>query len=239
MPDHIEVETNELQEKIQEEQEEIEHLEKEESEVSWVRYVGLTTAIFAVFAAISALQSGSLINEAMIHQIKASDTWAEYQASREKDHLYSVALNGLVDANAANAAFAAALRAPARKPEPAGPKPAHAQTPKGSKGESAASGPAPVATAPKSAAARAVDYRDQIAEERGKEAQRMDAARKLEEDSAEELRRQRNFEFSVALIQVAIALGAVAALTRVKAGWLISMGTGAIGLVLFAWGFFG
>jgi len=44
----------------------------------------------------------TLINEALISQIKASDTWNEYQASRLKDHTYTIALNGLIDANAAD-----------------------------------------------------------------------------------------------------------------------------------------
>ena len=55
--------------------------------------------MLAVFAAVGALQSGNLVNEAMLHQIQASDTWAEYQASRSKDHLYTVMLNGIADAN--------------------------------------------------------------------------------------------------------------------------------------------
>ena len=41
---------------------------------------------------LSALRSGSLINEATIDQIKASDTWTEYQSAREKEHLYTVAI---------------------------------------------------------------------------------------------------------------------------------------------------
>lgn len=57
---------------------------------SWMRTVSLTTAIFAVFAAVGALQAGGLVNEAMMSQIRASDTWNEYQASREKSHLYTV-----------------------------------------------------------------------------------------------------------------------------------------------------
>ena len=42
---------------------------------------------------------------------------------------------------------------------------------------------------------------------------------------------------SVALLQIAIALGAIAALTRSKLVWLGSIGVGAIGAVLFAIGF--
>lgn len=183
MAEHIEVETQELQEKIHEE-----HERHGGGEGGWVRYVGLTTAILAVFAAISALQSGSLVNEALIHQIKASDTWAEYQASRQKDHLYTIALNDLNDRNVKNPS-------------------------------------------------RVAQYRVQIANEAAKERALSAEARKLEEEAAQELHRQHSFEYAVALIQVAIALGAVAALARAKAAWLTSAVVGLIGIALFVIGF--
>jgi len=41
----------------------------------------------------------------------------------------------------------------------------------------------------------------------------------------------------VALLQVAIALGAVAALSRFKPAWFVSMAAGIIGAIIFAWGF--
>lgn len=46
-----------------------------------------------------------------------------------------------------------------------------------------------------------------------------------------------SFAYAVALIQVAIALSAVAALTRIKTIWGISMVAGLIGIVFFAQGF--
>jgi Domain of unknown function (DUF4337) len=48
------------------------------------------------------------------------------------------------------------------------------------------------------------------------------------------LHKHHGFANTVALFQVSIALGAVAALTRNKPVWLGSMGVGLIGLVLFA-----
>jgi hypothetical protein len=98
----MDVEPHRLQEEIAEAHEEVEELRKEERSNSWVRYVGLTAAIFAVIAAIAALRSGALINEAMIAQIKASDTWAEYQASREKEHIYTIGLDALIDRGSKN-----------------------------------------------------------------------------------------------------------------------------------------
>jgi uncharacterized protein DUF4337 len=48
------------------------------------------------------------------------------------------------------------------------------------------------------------------------------------------LHRHHRFADSVALLQVSIALGAVAALTRSRLVWIGSIGVGVVGLVLFA-----
>jgi hypothetical protein len=184
MPDHMEVEPHRLQEALTEAADDA--AEKRAS--MWLRYVGLSAALFAVVAAIAALRSGALINEAMIDQIKASDTWAEYQASREKEHIYTVGLDALTDRGSKNTA-------------------------------------------------RMSSYRGQIAKEAAKEKPLAASARKLEEESAEEVRRHHAFEYAVALLQVAIALGAVAALARVKPAWYVSLVAGASGFLLFLWGF--
>ena len=91
MPEDIEVETDRLREQVDEAREE------HERSAPWVRYVGLGAAFFAVIAAVAALRSGDLINEALIAQIKASDTWNEYQASREKQHIYTVGADQSAD----------------------------------------------------------------------------------------------------------------------------------------------
>ena len=216
MSEHIEVETKELQEAIDELDEERRERKKEQAQEGWIRYIGLSTAILAVFAAVGALQSGNLVNEAMLHQIQASDTWAEYQASRSKDHLYTVMLNGIADANPANRPVIDELQKPAAKP---------------------AADTTRVAYGAKTPAQRAAEYRDKISEEMSKENDRSAEAKRLEEDSAAEIRKHHNFEYSVALIQVAIAVGAVSALTRVKPVWYVSLLSGAIGVVLFVLGF--
>jgi hypothetical protein len=51
------------------------------------------------------------------------------------------------------------------------------------------------------------------------------------------LRKHHVFANAVALFQVSIALGALAALTRVRAVWFGSLGLGAVGVCLFAWQF--
>jgi hypothetical protein len=48
------------------------------------------------------------------------------------------------------------------------------------------------------------------------------------------LARHEGFADSVALFQIAIALGAVAALTRARTIWLVSVATGAVAMALFA-----
>jgi Domain of unknown function (DUF4337) len=214
LPDEIEVDTKELRESIQELNEERADRRHAEKESSWLRCIGLSTAILAVLAAIAALQSSNLVNEALIHQIKAADTWAEYQADRQKDHVYTIALNGLLDAGAANPALLAAMEK-------------HNFVPA-----------APTAmAAPKSAIARAVEYRAKIVDESNKETALSKSAKDLERETADEMRKHHAFEYSVALIQVAIAVGAVSALTRVKRVWYLSMLVGVIGLAYCVLGF--
>ncbi len=214
LPDEIEVDTNDLQDSIRERNEERADRQRGEKEGGWLRFIGLSTAILAVFAAIAALQSSNLVNEALLHQIKASDTWAEYQADRQKDHVYAIALNGLLDAGAANPALAAAMRK--QNSVPAG---------------------ATTMPAAKPAFARAAEYRAKIVEETRKEAALSKSAKDFEEETVDEMRKHHAFEYSVALIQVAIAVGAVSALTRVKPVWYLSMLVGAIGIAFCVLGF--
>ena len=182
MPDDIEVETDKLREQVDEAREE------GERGAPWLRYVGLGAAIFAVVAAISALRAGDLINEATINQIKASDTWGEYQAARAKEHMYTLAIDNLTDSGSKNAVR---LRA----------------------------------------------YRGEIANEVSKEKTLRTEARKLEEESVSQVEHHHAFEYAVALLQVAIALGAVGALARSKPAWYVSLIAGAIGIIFFIRGF--
>jgi hypothetical protein len=215
MPGNIEVETKELQEQIQELHEE--H-KSEQKKASWIRYVGLSTALLAVVAAMSALQSSNMVNEALIHQIKASDMFAEFQASREKEHMYTLSVNGILDRNPDVVAH---LGMPA-------PKNMSAKV-------VAAPTAAPLVS--KTALNRSREYQDKIAEEQSKEKGRSSLATGYEDQSEEELRHHHYFEFAVALIQVAIALGAISALAAIKPVWYVSMLGGAIGIVFFVMGF--
>jgi hypothetical protein len=64
-------------------------------------------------------------------------------------------------------------------------------------------------------------------------------AKKDEESSDSHLKHHEVFAHGVTLLQVAIAVGAISALTRRKLFWFISMGFGVIGLVFFVTGFLG
>jgi len=202
--DEVEIETKDLQETIEEIHRERADRAKEESQTRWTGLIALTTAILAAFGAIAALESGSLANEGMMHQLQASDTWNEFQASREKIHLYGIASASLLDA----------------KVIPSGGKPAKQPD-----------------INPETPGKRLSGYLDELNRESGKTKSLGKTASGLEKRAEEELRHHHEFAYSVALLQVAIALGAVSALTKIKSIWLISMALGVAGIVLFGMGF--
>lgn len=114
MPDEIEVPIEEVQEHINKLHEEREHEEQAQKRAEaerhggseggkgWTRFVALSTAILAVVAAIGALQSGLLVNEALLQKndqvgylTQASDAWNYYQAEGLKSLIYQTAAQGL------------------------------------------------------------------------------------------------------------------------------------------------
>src|SRR5438270_10459196 len=71
--------------------------EKEKRE-AWTKYVSLSIVVIAVLAAIATQWAGKYssrtlvkLNESTFNQVKASDTWGEYQANSIKQNLYEVA----------------------------------------------------------------------------------------------------------------------------------------------------
>ena len=186
MPEEIDIDTNDLQEAIKELHEERDELKAHEMAQNWTRLIGLSTAIFAVFAAVGALQAGAFVNEAMIKQLKASDTWNEYQASKLKMHLYSIQVDALAG----------------RAGEPG-------------LGEK---------------------YKATIEKETKKSEELKPRAEGFEKESEHLMHRHHQFSQAVTGIQVAIALGAVAALTRVKIVWIFGLAIGLGGLVMLALG---
>lgn len=74
-------------EKIHEQSNEHAHHILSEGKEKWVLYVALTTAIIAVLAAITGLLAGDHADEAMLTQIKSSDSWAFYQSKSIKSDI--------------------------------------------------------------------------------------------------------------------------------------------------------
>lgn len=190
MPEEIDVDSQEIREKVHEE------LEREGG--SLLRDIALSTAIFAAFAAVAALRAGSTVNEALVLQteatrlqVEASDQWALFQAKGIKAAVSEASRN----------AWLAAGKEP-----------------------------------PTDLAAR----EDQFATEKASIEQKAALAERTRDEKLGEadhlLHRHHRFANAVALSQVSIALGAVAALTRARGVWLGSLALGAAAVALFAAG---
>lgn len=85
MPEEIEVPTEHLHEKMEEEAE----------KGGWFKKVAVSSALLAVAAAISALYAGHHANEAMLEEMKATDKWAQYQAKGIKSAVTQTKLDML------------------------------------------------------------------------------------------------------------------------------------------------
>jgi hypothetical protein len=190
-------ETQELRERLEEAQEHAEHAEHARGQIPWVTWLSLSTAIVAVLAAIAALESGSFANdailaknEAVLHQSKADDAWAYYQAKGIEATVYGTQ--------------------------------------------------AELAPRPELAAL----WRSNAERERRERADRRNDAEEQEKVVAEQsekaersLHVHHQFAKSVTIFQVAIALSAIAALTRRRFMWWVSLGIGAVGAVFLVLGF--
>ena len=186
MPEEIEIDTDALREKIDE--------QRERRGGSILRWISLTTAILAALAAIASLKAGSTVNEALVLktdatrlQAQASDQWAYYQAK---------GIKGAVTQSAINTWQAAGKSAPAALSEES---------------------------------ARYFAQQDSIS----RKATDLERQRDEKSSEAEGLLSQHEiFAAAVALLQISIALGAIAALTDSRFVWFGSMGLGAVAAVL-------
>ena len=246
MPEEIEIETKDLQETIEELHHERAEREEEAKKSAWTKYIAMSTAVLAVFAAIGALQGGAKVNEAMILQIRASDKWNEYQSARQKDHLYTLKANDLLDAGAALEV------AKEKATSEDGAKPKHEAKPDvgghatSGKSEKKDHGKSPEAKPVKkkswkslAANARLAQYIEKVDSEAEKEVELKKEAEKLEKESESEMHHHHRFAYAVAMIQVAIALSAIAALTRIKNVWFVSVMLGLVGIGFFFIGLLG
>jgi hypothetical protein len=59
----------------------------EEKKEKWTLYLALSTAFMAVFAAIAGLLAGHHANEALIERVKSSDQWSFYQSKSLKSEI--------------------------------------------------------------------------------------------------------------------------------------------------------
>ena len=188
MPEEIEIDTDSLREKIDE--------QREKSGGSFLRWISLTTALLAALAAIASLKAGATVNEALVLktdatrlQAQASDQWAYYQAK---------GIKGAVAQSASNAWEAAGKSAPPRLA---------------------------------AESARYVAQQDSISQK----ARELEHQRDEKSREAEGLLSQHQiYAPAVALLQIAIALGAIAALTGSRFVWFGSMGLGLVAGILLA-----
>jgi hypothetical protein len=195
MPEEIEVDTDKLREKIDEE------IEAKDGNGRMLRLTALSTALLAALAAIASLKAGATVNDAILLQTeatgiqaRASDQWTYYQAKGIK--------------GAVTAASAATWHAAGKTP----PAELDATVQRYATEQKAISD-----------SAKALEHQ-----------------RDEKIDEAERLMAQHTgFAFSVTLLQVAIALGAVAALTRSKGVLGTSLAIGAVGAALLVAKLFG
>jgi hypothetical protein len=188
MPEEIEIDTDSLREKIDE--------QREKRGGSFLRWISLTTAILAALAAIASLKAGATVNEALVLktdatrlQAQASDQWAYYQAK---------GIKGAVAQSAINAWEAAGKSAPSRL---------------------------------SAESARYTAQQDSIS----RKATELEHQRDEKSREAEVLLSQHQvYAAAVALLQISIALGAIAALTGSRLVWFGSVGLGVVAAILLA-----
>lgn len=183
------IETQELKERLEEGHE-------HPAGLRWLTWLSLSTAILAVIAAISSLESGAYANdaivqkdEAILHQSKADDGWAYYQAKGIEKTVYATQAR-----LASDTALGSEWRSAAERED-----------------------------------AERVEIRRK-AEENEK------AVDDWNEKSEHSLHLHHQFARSVTILQVAIALAAIAALARREFAWWVSLAVGVAGAVFFVIG---
>jgi hypothetical protein len=162
---------------------------------AWTVWLSLSTAVIAVLAAIASLEAGANANDAILrkddailHQSRAGDAWAHYQAAGIKSVVYAT--------QAASAAPELAARW---------------------QGE----------------ADRERATQKEVKEEADAEDARVED---MDEKASHKLHVHHQFAKSVTVFQVSIALAAIAALTRRKPMWWVSLAVGVSGVVFFVIG---
>jgi len=211
----VEDEVHELEEELQGVEERIEQLEALRKH-DWTTYVGLSTAIMAVFAIVASLNSNYCINDALILQLQSTDDWNQYQAAREKEHLFTLGVNELVDRNSSDPDFMLLKGQMKLPPNTIAPLPSADKA-----------GPDVESKRP---VARAFEYESKIREEMAKERDRTKKALKRATESKMQRDRHESYEKSAGIMEVGISVGAVAGLIRMKLLWGASLLIGLAGV---------
>lgn len=86
----------EIEVPLEQVQEHMHHAAHEKPD-KWIGQIALFSAIVAVIAAVAALLAGHHSNEAMITQIKASDSWGYYQAKGIKANMLQIKVQLLIE----------------------------------------------------------------------------------------------------------------------------------------------
>jgi hypothetical protein len=91
VPEEIDIDTDRLQDQIDEKRDEAHGERREGGRPAWLDALAVSTALFAVVAALAALEAGDHANEALYRanqavllQTQAVDTWNEFQADSIK-----------------------------------------------------------------------------------------------------------------------------------------------------------
>ena len=150
----------------------------------WISLAALASGVIAVLAAIAAMLAGSHANEAMLSQIKASNSWNYYQAKGVKSAVLASKIQLLNELG----------------------KPTVAEDQK-----------------------KLDEYKKEQDEISSK-------AKELEAESEVGLKIHEIFAKAVTFFQVAIAMGAIAVLSRRKPFWFVSLAFASVGAVFFALG---
>ena len=217
MPDEIEVPLEQSQEHIEKAHEEHEghHGEgAEKGKGNWTRFIAVATAILAVVAAIGALKSGLLVNEALLAKNDAL-----LQKSEQVKHLTD-------KSDSYNYYQAEGLKSLIYQTA------AQAQLP----GSAVGADDLKQSRYYKGKQAEIKKQADE-SDAKGREAE--EKAVKDNEESAEIMEKHHMFAFSVSLCQIAIALSAIAALTRSRRVWFFGLAAGLGGVMTLIGGFAG
>jgi hypothetical protein len=177
MPEEIEVPTEHLHEHMNEAAE-------HEGGGGFNMRVALTAAILSVIAAVGAMMAGHAANEALILQIKSSDSWSYYQAKSIKASVLSSKMD--------------ILKALAKKPSAEDLQ-------------------------------KAAEYKSDMDKV-------TDDAKGFADESAAEMKTHVTLARSVTFFQIAIALSAIAVLTKKRQLWVGGVALGLIGCFFFVAG---